>query len=174
MLKMSLKSLRGQIQVYPENWININYTTDYAYTLGLDIEEQKICKDAYVPGTMSSFINSLKIVRYFPYSKLEYKIKKDLKKLGISCRVIKPNYEINSDEWKMAIFVKYYDDERTLKRLENYKFMRGNSDGTWSYKHGYFNVPTNLDFSENIIEDPRKCDLGKYKYQKCYALRLKK
>lgn len=172
MLKMSSKKLRGRIQTHPEKWVNVKYTNSYAYALGLDIEEAKICKSAYVPGTISSYINLFKLVNCFPYSKLVAKIEEDLTKLNISYRRVSPTAKLQEGEWRIALFIKYYDDTFTLKRLSNYKFLRENLDGTWSYKYGYYTTPSDKDCLGQIIEDPRECNMGNYKYKKCYALRL--
>ena len=176
MLKIPLEQLRGQIQVHPETWNNPSYTTSYAYALGLDIEESKICKNAYVPGRISGSLgplSSLSISEYFPYHKLERNFKRDLKALNISSKVVQPNAKIEKGDWKVAIFVSFYDDSRSYKKLYMYKFLRQNPDGVWMYKNGYFNEPTNLDSDGQIIEDPRECHIKNYKYHKCYCLSLK-
>lgn len=172
MLKMSLKKLRSKIQVHPESWTNIEYTDSYAYALGLDIEEFKICKGAYTPGTISSFINPLKFGDYFPYYKLARSIQNDLKKLNISYRRINPDEELQEGEWKMALFITFYDESHSYYKLSNYKFLRQNPDGVWSYKNGYYAQPINQDSDRKVIEDPRTCHIKYYRYQKCYALKM--
>ena len=61
MLKMSLNEIRGKIQMYPENWINMHTTNCYAYALGLDIRQSDICDYAYQPGTISDVANISKL-----------------------------------------------------------------------------------------------------------------
>lgn len=175
MLKMTLSEIRGQIQMYPENWINVSTTNCYAYALGLDIKEDDICLNAYQPGTISKFCERGVPNKYLTCSNLIKAIEKDLKGLNISYREIEPQELIALDEWKIALLVKEYYDHRMCKRLlSDFHFLRINRNGLWTHKVGYFAIPNEKDFTAQVIMNPRECDLGMYEYKKCYALKLNK
>ena len=57
----------------------------------------------------------------------------------------------------------YYKIALFLDRGEDYHFYRQNSDGTWSHKPAKYPV-TNLDFYDNVIYDPEKCDRHTYDF----------
>jgi len=173
MLKMSLNKIRGSIQMYPENWINLTTTNCYAYALGLDINENNICISAYQPGTIAGINNSIN-KKYLDYSVLIENIKKDLEALNIYYREIESKEQIKSNEWKIALFVErdYSDSEKDL--LLDFHFLRTNKRGIWTHKQGYYDFPSKKDYVGSIITDLEKCDLCSYKYKKCYALSLNK
>ena len=85
MLKMSLNEIKGKIQMYPENWVNMYSTNCYAYALGLDVRENDICIGAYNPGIISE-TSSLNGTEYFEYEALINGIAGDLKALDIEYR----------------------------------------------------------------------------------------
>lgn len=172
MLKMTLNEINGCIQIYPESWVNKSTTNCYAYALGLDIREGEICKSAYQPGTISGNGICPNFSEYFLYSKLIEGLESDLDSLRISYREIEPNDEVHSNEWKVALFAEFYEEERE-ELIFDFHFLRTNKNGHWTHKDGFDFAPTRKDYSNQIITDPKKCDLCSYQYKKCYALRLK-
>lgn len=170
MLKMALSEIRGQIQIYPENWINIYATNCYAYALGLDVVEINICESAYQPGTISESINSIANEEYFNYSTLVENLENDLKTLGISYEEVDSKYNICEGEWKIALFVE--KSKYNSEKLMDFHFLRQNANGIWFHKNGFHGTPIKKDYLGRIITDPETCDLRNYEYKKCYALRL--
>jgi len=170
MLNMTLNEIKGKITLYPENWDNTYTTNCYAYALGLDIPEFKICKGAYQPGSISMEFNPLVFDQYFNYNTLIENLENDLKMLDISYREVEPNEKIEDNEWKISVFTDNCDDERII----DFHFLRQNSDGVWFHKNGFSGKISNKDRSGKIITDVTKCYLAGYKYKKSYALKLEK
>ena len=104
MLKMSLNEIRGKIQMYPENWVNMYSTNCYTYALGLDIRQSDICDYAYQPGTISETTNIFKS-KYFSYDMLIKGIESDLELLQIAYRNVEEDEKLALNEWKIALFV---------------------------------------------------------------------
>lgn len=171
MLKMSLNEIKGQIQIHPENWINIYSTNCYAYALGLDVGQFNICPYAYQPGTISEATIQLASEKTFFYDTLIENLENDLKVLGIDYKEVNPNYFVQEGEWKIALFTEkyFYDSEELL----DFHFLREISNGIWFHKNGFKGLPSKRDYLGNIIIDPTTCRLEPYKYRKCYALKLK-
>ena len=167
-IKIPLTEIRGKIQMYPENWINMKETNCYAYALGLDIKESDICKNAYQPGTISETVN-LRQYESFPYEVLISGLENDLDVLGINYRLIKPDEKIELNEWKIVLMVKKYCDG-----LDNFHFLRQDIDGIWSHKVGYQHRISRKDSLGCIISNPIESHFFFYTYDKCYALRLNK
>lgn len=174
MLKMTLNKIRGQIQIYPENWVNLYETNCYAYALGLDIKESQICSRAYQPGNISGTSDLDRFKEYFLYSDLIIGLEKDLEALSISYREIEPTEQIKSDEWKIALMVENYNKNIFDGSLFNFHFLRTNKNGIWTHKSSYLGPISKKDNLNQIIIDPRECDLFSYEYKKCYALSLNK
>ena len=170
MLNMSLDELRSNIQIYPETWINLHTTNCYAYALGLDIPEYKICNGAYQPGSFSMDVNPLVFEEYFDYNTLIKNLENDLKKLGVFYREVEPDELLTTNEWKIALFTDNCDKERII----DFHFLRQKIDSSWFHKNGFSGSISKFDRSGKIITDPRKCYLLNYQYKKCYALSLKK
>lgn len=51
-LKINPRDLQKEINITKKDWIYREQTNCYAYALGLDIIEQKICYKAYQVGTI--------------------------------------------------------------------------------------------------------------------------
>lgn len=171
MLKLSLNEIRGNIQVYPENWINVGTTNCYAYALGLDVNECLIDEFAYNPGTISKNYR-LNRFGFFYYSTLVKNLEEDFKALNILYREIEPNDLIQLNEWKVALFVEIYGKDEFDDLVSDFHFLRSNGNGIWFHKNGFFESPTKKDYSNKIITNLDECDLCLYEYRKCYALRL--
>ena len=152
MLKMSLNEIRGKIQMYPENWVNMYSTNCYAYALGLDIRQSDICDYAYQPGTISETTNIFKS-KYFSYDML---IKGIDEKLALN-------------EWKIALFV-----DRDFDKLVGFHFLRQKENGMWLHKQDFDGIFSKKDYCGNNIITPSSAELFPYIYKKCYALRLEK
>lgn len=168
MLKMSLNEIRGKIQMYPENWVNMYSTNCYAYALGLDIRQSDICDYAYQPGTISETTN-ISELKYFSYDMLIKGIESDLKLLQIAYRNVEEDEKLALNEWKIALFVDGYHGS-----LIDFHFLRQKENGIWLHKNGYQGTISKKDRSDEIIVSPSGAELFPYIYKKCYALRLEK
>ena len=166
MLKMSLNEIRGQIQIHPEIWTHIYTTNCYAYALGLDIRENRICDFAYQPGTISGTSN-LANSYYFCYDDLINGIEGDFNALDINWREIEPQEVVSAGEWKIALMIEKYDD-----CLYDYHFLRQKENGIWIHKNGFNTLPSKKDYLGKIITNPITGYLYPYTYKKCYALRI--
>lgn len=172
-LKMSLQELRNSIDLEKRDWINMSSTNCYAYALGLDIPQQEICDFAYVPGTISNSKSTIPSHKIFSYETLLKNIYLDLNTLGISFREINPLDDISVEEWKIALFVTKVYSDKGFVGLEDFHFLRQQSDGFWYHKGGYDGIITRLDsYSEEIV-NPQECILENRTYKKCLSLRLK-
>lgn len=138
--------------------------------MGLDIPEYKICNGAYQPGSFSMEVNPLIYDEYFDYNTLIRNLENDFKILGISYREVQPNDQIDIDEWKISMFIENCDVDRII----DFHFLRQKSDGFWFHKNGFSGAVIKKDCAGKIITDPTKCCLARYKYNKCYALKLEK
>lgn len=168
MLKMSLEQIKGKIQVYPKNWLNIHTTNCYAYALGLDVPEYKICSGAYQPGTISESSN-IRSSEYFSKLDLLWGLKQDLELLNISYTEVDYDTKAKEDEWKIALLLeKYYGD------FIDFHFLRENNDGIWFHKNGFNGVVTKKDYLGKIITNPESAFLNPYKFDSCYILKKKK
>lgn len=168
MLKMSLNEIRGKIQMYPENWVNMYSTNCYAYALGLDIRQSNICDYAYQPGTISETTNIFKS-KYFSYDMLIKGIESDLELLQIAYRNVEEDEKLALNEWKIALFVDKYHGS-----LIDFHFLRQKENGIWLQKKGYQGTISKRDHSDEVIVSPSSAELFPYIYKKCYALRLEK
>ena len=171
MLKMTLSEIRGEVQVYPESWINMRTTNCYAFALGLDIRESSICSGAYQPGVISGKKELDLSNRRFLYSDLIKCIEEDLNNLGILYREIDTMDKVELNEWKMALFVET-NSECDENYLSGFHFLRTNQKGNWVHKADYYTSPSKKDDFDQIIKDPKECDFYFYEYKKCYALKL--
>jgi hypothetical protein len=172
-LKIPLIELRKMITLDKRLWENIFSTNCYAYALGLDIAESEICDSAYVPGTISKSQISLAYQELFRYSELLECLYSDFDALGIAYREVLPQEQINTNEWKIALFTTraFYSDNIDL--LEDYHFLRQLQNGNWYHKAGWYNYPTNKDNYGNIITNPTDFNLSTRTYRKVLCLKLK-
>jgi len=167
-LKISLQNLRNAIDIEKSLWINTYSTNCYAYALGLDIPQYEIKDYAYAPGVIANSDIFLPSFRIFNYEDLINNIYLDLEALDIQFREISPLDDVNSNEWKIALFITKTDDG-----IEDYHFLRQHSDGFWHHKKGFGGMVSKYDCYGQIIENPEECDLGNRKYDKCLSLKLK-
>lgn len=171
-LKMSLQDIRNSINLNNTNWINISTTNCYAFALGLDINEDDIIENAYVPGTISNSQIKIQddfiIHDFFKYTDFITNLYTDLEHLNISFREITPNERISSSEWKIAIFT-----TPCSNGCKDFHFLRLCNDGIWHHKKGYGFYPTIYDDQDKIITNIEKCFLTSKKYEKCLSLKLR-
>lgn len=175
MLKMSLRKIRGSIQVYPENWINVIETNCYAYALGLDIKENDICKYAYRPGSISVnrklFVykdekEEMLYLKYLSYDSFVDKLENDLDCLNLEYREVNPSEPIDSDEWKIAFLTR-----KDGCRIRDFHFLRQNSDGIWTQKKGYYCGIDSVDCMGKTVKNPAYGYWQSFEYGKCYVLK---
>lgn len=170
MIKMSLDQIRGRIQFCPEIWIHMYTTNCYAYALGLDISENKICLNAYQPGMISNVVKNVKgNLTNISYDLFIKRVESDLDALNINYRNVLPNEEVDEDEWKIILLTEKHDD-----KLSDFHFLREMKDGKWSHKLGYYGKIKTISDIDPIVSNPNLCDLDFYTYDRCYALSMKK
>ena len=171
--KMTAEEIRNKIKLYKKLWINLYTTNCYAYALGLDLPEKRICSHAYQPGVMSNYDFSVAIDDYFELNTLLDGILFDLEFLGIDYKEIKPSEIIGADEWKIALFISQVNRNNPLL-LDDFHFLKYYPDGTWHHKFGYNMKVTNYDDNLKIITDPTNCHLDDLTYTTTLCLKLKK
>ena len=169
LLKMSIEDIRNNIDVDKESWRHMRTTNCYAYALGLDVPEYQICKYAYDPGTIGN--SSKQLITPFSYHLLVDNVLTDLEALQIDYQFIHPCDDINSDEWKIALFIPQI---YSLTELDDFHFARLHKDGYWYHKNGNKGLISNLDYYDQPITNPTLCDLNGYMYTDCLKLKLKK
>lgn len=167
----NLKDIRNNINIYQDNWNNIETTNCYAFALGIDMDKNIINKYAYNPGVISNSPIILSKHTAFKYEDLLNNIINDLTYLGINYEEINPNDLIDINEWKVAIFLKYYK-YRCTNLITDYHFLR-EINGIWYHKQGFNSYPTNLDSDDKIIDNLVKANIKDYEYKSCYKLKLR-
>ena len=171
--KMSAEEIRNRIILYKKNWRNIKTTNCYAYALGLDVPEKKICNYAYQPGVMSNHNIPFMAKDLVPYDTFIDSVNSDLDYLGIEVKEINPNQTIESYEWKIALFVPL-DILNHPYMIDDFHFIKQYPDGIWYHKYGYQGNITNNDDQNNIIINPKLCVLDDLVYDKTLCLKLKR
>lgn len=171
-MEKNIELIRKNIDIHNAVWKNTCSTNCYAYALGLDVPEREIRYCAYQPGVLGGYPHSVDRKGQFTYIALIESIYEDMKKLGIEIREVAPTEIISDEEWKIALFVAFLS--RYPRELcHDFHFLRQREDGTWYHKLGYYNSPTNKDYSGNIITNLEECKLGSKTFRKCFSLRLK-
>ena len=108
--QMSPEEIRKNIKPYKKIWKN-NFTTNcYAFALGLDIPETRICYHAYQPGVISSTHHQAIENRFFSYDNLIEGINNDLDFLNIEAREILPDEKIAEDEFMNCFYNEDFDN----------------------------------------------------------------
>ena len=171
--KMSREKIISNIDVYKSYWKNMLTTNCYAYALGLDIPEHKICYNAYQPGIMSTN-HSLNIEEEtFSYDDLINGINNDFDFLRIEAHEVRSDYKAKEDEWKIALFVSSMILE-TQNIIDDYHFLKQFPSGNWWHKFGFKGKIINIDDNIEPIRDPIDCQLQGLIYDKTLCLKLKK
>lgn len=160
---MDLETLKNQINLKEDNWINIDNTNCYAFSLGLDIPQDRICESAYYVGHIYRYYNSVK-AKYIPRDLL---LQYDFETLGLIYRESDLNEKIANEEWKIAYFDTIYEC--------GFHFFRQTENGIWWHKFDYNHIPTCLDNDNKIIANPTSCNVDSrgLELQKCYILKRK-
>lgn len=167
MLKMSLNEIRGQIQIYPENWVNVSTTNCYAYALGLDIRESDICEYAYQPGVISNQKYKIHRQEELDYEKLIENIEEDFKILNLEFCEVDLSYKTKTNEWKIILCTENkYEEEKII----GFHFIRSNNN-EWSNKPNYNETINKI--SKKAFKTIKNNELLGYTYKKCYLLNKK-
>ena len=166
-LKISLENLRDRINLEKDYWENMSNTNCYAYALGLDIAEKDIIEKAYHPGVMAN--SPIKLPDFFAYDDLITNVFLDLEALKINYREVGWDTKINDDEWKIALMVAKYQEDKYF----DFHFLRQRKDGFWYHKIGYSGLITRHDSKGIIIDNPQDCCIYNETYDRCLSLSLK-
>ena len=164
MLNMSILDIRREMNFNYDVYENILETNCYAYALGLDIPETKICKYAYDLGIIASHIFNI------PYAKIkkltnEERMLLDFKALKLGYKesfeqepmkyIFKGNYYCIL--WDILLFTDYTDNDFHVARVD--------FDGELHHKLGRHITEPKI----TCIDDIEK--LG-YTYERRYRLSL--
>lgn len=165
--KIDYKTIKDLISLREEYWENSFDTNCYAFSLGLDIPEDEIIKNAYQLGVMGAAIKQIPINELKKLT-FEERLFLDLDGLDIK------HQDSTVDENTGYHFSKRYIDIwwiiSLLSNGNNFHFIRKNYDGIWYQKWGYFSPVTNFDFDRKIITNPNEANFGEYKLVKTYKL----
>ena len=174
MSRLNIKrcDLIQMIDLNKVKWENKSTSNCYAFALGLDIPEKKICEAAYVPGVMSGSLINLPAKYSFTLDELIRSLESDFDFLGIQYRENVSKEELEEGEWLIALYVSYLFSHRK-DRLSDYHFIRLLSDGIWYHKNGFCGGVINTDRNRKVITDPLECDFKNRDFVKTYALKLK-
>lgn len=169
-LKMTLQELRNSIDIQKSEWTSDN-SNCYAYALGLDIPQYQIKDCAYAPGVIADSEIDLPSKKIFLYKDLINNLYLDFDALGIRFREINPLDTIGSNEWKIALFITWYQEPELV---EDYHFLRQHNDGIWYHKKGFRGEVSKYDSNGKIITNPQECFFRYRHYNKCLSLALTK
>lgn len=170
-LKITLQELRNSIDIQKNTWDSKYSTNCYAYALGLDIPQYQVKCCAYAPGVIANSKINLPSKRVFSYNDLITNLYLDFDALGIKFREINPLDKISYNEWKIALFITWYDEPELVV---DYHFLRQHNDGIWYHKNGFEGEVSEYDNHRKIIINPEECFLRYRKYNKCLSLTLTK
>lgn len=165
--KIDYSTIKDLISLREEYWENDFDTNCYAFSLGLDIPEDEIIKNAYQLGVMGATVRQIPI-NVLKKLTFEERLILDLDVLDIKHR------DSTVDDSSGYRFCKRYIDIwwiiSLLSNGKNFHFIRKNYDGIWYQKWGYFGPVTNFDFDRKIITNPNEANFGEYKLVKTYKL----
>lgn len=170
---LNIEEIKSHIYLFGDRkWKNNSDTNCYAYALGLDYPEDQLFFRAYQLGAFSALQKRGYIPNNLGFYPYDERLENDLKTLKIEYTEVDPDvdnyYVLNKEDgttdyyWSIALFDGCMD----------FHFLRKGFDGKWYHKQGYFLSPINYDTNNRRILDPRKCNLGNYKYIKTYQLKL--
>lgn len=171
-LKMTPEQISDKINISKKRWFNKGTTNCYAYALGLDIPELKICYHAYQPGVISQNFD-LNNSELFSYETLINCINSDLDCLNIKAREIDPNEDIANDEWKISLFISNIV-LNSPNLISDFHFLRNISENVWLHKFGYYGKIINFDDNDKIITNPKECNFSDLVYAKTLSLSRRK
>lgn len=105
-----------------------------------------------------------KIVKnYYTIGEIIKRLFEDMNFLNVEIKKISYEYECKENEWKIALFYREEDGD--------FHFLREDSHNRWSHKTKGKN-PSDKDYSNTTIIDPRYANLMKYKFVEFYLLKL--
>ncbi len=149
-------------------WVNYKDTNCYAYALGLDYPEERICHNAYnVIGSIATQkypnISEDDLDRVNPIIRLEL----DLDFLNLKYKEVDPNYVLSApDTWLIAFF-SCPEDER------DFHFARKTNNDCWTHKQGWIYRPTPNDDCNLPMTDIELADVCGYRLEKCFRIKRK-
>ncbi len=166
-LKMDYSKIKYLISLREEYWENNFDTNCYAFSLGLDIPENEILKNAYQLGVIGAIVKQIPMEVLKKLS-FEERLILDLEVLGINWQEStfyeSSDFKIGNDYtdtwWLISL----------LSNSENFHFIRKSYNGIWYQKWGYFAPVINFDFDKKIITNPNDANFGEYKLIKTYKL----
>jgi hypothetical protein len=173
--KIDIEEIKSHIYLCQDKeWINVDDTNCYAYALGLDYPEYDILSHAYQLGVIGSIKNG-----YHPmdvcFLSHEERLKLDLKTLKIKFKEIDPREKsfCKTNYFMGKLYsIDYYWSIALYSDEDDFHFLRKGFDGKWYQKNGYHSSPVDYDRDNEIIMDPRTCNLGDYEYRNTYQLKL--
>ena len=158
MLKMSIEHLHNimnnDIQYY--NWKHTKGTNCYAYALGLDVIQSKICHHAYMPGRIGQEVIGTECNYNFNGKIIEEQMFNDLFSLGVRCDIVTDDESLclkdikrqTKNYWDILLFTRYYWDEEEKKFVPDFHFVRIGPDGNLYHKWGWELQPESIDYDE--------------------------
>lgn len=171
-LLMTSDEIVEAINLNKKFWMHVLNTNCYAYALGLDVPEQKICPHAYEPGVMSG--NNKVLPHMYTYNTLLQNILADLNFLNISYKEVNPSYQTSDGEWKIAIFTSTIGYEFEDFLADDFHFLRQMPNGLWYHKQGWKKGIIKVDSLGYTIDDPKYCCIDSYHYEGCLKLKINK
>ena len=147
----------------PKDWENMSETNGYLFALKLDVPYHMINPYSYRIGGISNRNAEALLNRSFSNQEILFNLYQDLEYLGLSYEAIDPSEEA---DWKIALLLERYQNQ-----IKDYQLLRFYKD-SWYYKHSFRGGIHNTDFSGNVIEDPRDCNMLAKDY--VTTLKLKK
>lgn len=152
MSSINEKSIKSLISLREDYWENNFNTNCYAFALGLDIPENKICKNAYQLGFIAAEKFGFQIKELLNLS-IEDRFLLDLKALKIAY------YEINEDQvagwYYLGNYICYYWDVLLYSNDKDFHFARRNYNGELYNKVGYFGIPKKCEETEEYLKNYR-------------------
>ena len=166
----NIEFIRNNICTNKQVFDNIKTTNCYAFALGLDINKDEFNKLLFNPGVISNSPTILSKHSAFEYDELIQNIINDFNELMIKFEEIDYKEISKNDEWKIAIYLKYYK-YRCTNLITDCHFLR-EINGIWYHK-SFNSYPTNLDSNNKIITDLESASIKDYEYKTCYKLKLR-
>lgn len=159
MFKHQHKQIQKPNGFHPKEWKNRLIYNCYMYAINYTGKNPK--ED---PGEFSGY----QIKDSYTNFELRERIFNDCALLGLKIRDTTYDEEIKEGEWKIALFIKYSDDEDEIPF--DFHFLREDSHNRWShkFKHDY---PICTDYTHMTIIDPRLSDFDSYEFVSFFMLK---
>ncbi len=166
-LKINYNKIKDLISLREDYWENNDTTNCYAFSLGLDVKEDEIIKNAYQLGVIGSTVKQMTINQLRKLT-FEERLLLDLEVMGIKQQ--ESTLLDNSFSWIGKDYIDICWIISLLSNGNNFHFIRKSYDGIWYQKWGYFAPVINYDFDKKIITNPLDANFGEYKLIKTYKL----